>query len=105
MKNARALVGAVVDEVGLRAGEPRRDDELRAVQQHVEAQVVSVEGEAPGASGGGRAKEGKVVGELVHHGGRVDERPQEVVYAHGANGLFVALGGERGLEHAEDFGA
>lgn len=50
-QDAGAFVGARVDLVGLGAGEPGRDDDLAFVQENVEAEVVAIEGPAPGLCG------------------------------------------------------
>lgn len=63
-----AFVRARVDDVGLRAREPRRDDDLRLVQEDVQAQVVPVETEAPCVRAGGFAEQDEVVRVFVHHG-------------------------------------
>ena len=83
VQDSCAGVGARVYFVGLGAGEPGGDDHLCLVEEDVEAEVVAVEGDAPGGGGGGCAEEDEVVGEFIADGGAVAELAEEVVDAHG----------------------
>ena len=74
------------------------------VEEDVEAEVVAVEGDAPGAGGGGDAEEDEVVRVLVADARGADELAEEVVDAHGGDGFGVAFGGEGGAEDGHDRG-
>lgn len=91
LQNPCAFVRARVDDVGLRACEPRRDDDLRLVQEDVQAQVVPVETEAPGVRAGGFAKQDEVVRVFVHHGWGFHQLTEEPVDAHGRSRFLVSL--------------
>lgn len=91
VQNLRACVGPAVDLIGLCTGEPGRDDYLGAVEEDVQAKVVSVEGNAPGIRGGGRSKEHDVVRMLVTDGRAGAELAEEVIDAHGCEGLLVTF--------------
>lgn len=106
MEDACACIAACVDQVGLRTGEPGGDDDLGAVEEDTEAEVVAVEGESPWRGCGGFAEEDEVVGELVAHAGSLHKVAEEAVDPHGAEGFGVAFrgegcfdGGEHGVAH------
>lgn len=101
MQDARAGVRALVDLVGLGAGEPGRHDDLGFIQEHAEAQVVPVEAEPPGRGLGRRAEQHEVVAVLVHDPGRAHQLAQEVVDAHRRDGFRVALGAQRGFQQGQ----
>lgn len=67
VEDSGAGVRAGVDLVGLGAGEPRGEENLGAVQEDIQAEMVAVEGQAPGSLGGGAAEEDEVVGVFVHY--------------------------------------
>lgn len=102
LHDAGACVRAGVDLVGLGAGEPGGGDDLGFVQEDVEAEVVAVEGPAPGSVGGRAAEEDEVVGELVHDAGCLDQLAEKVVDAHCFDGLVVAFWGERRFDDVHD---
>jgi hypothetical protein len=105
MKDPCARVGARVDLVGLGAGEPGGDDDLGAVEEDVQTEVVAVEGDAPGVGGGGAAEEDEVVGEGIADCWAAAEFAEEVVDAHGGDGLGVPFGGEGCAEEGHDRGS
>lgn len=67
VEDGGAGVRAGVDLVGLGAGEPRGEENLGAVQEDIQAEVVAVEGEAPGSRGAGAAEEDEIVGVFIHY--------------------------------------
>lgn len=101
-QDAGALVGAGVDFVGLGAGEPGTQNQLAAVEEGVQAEMVAVEGPAPWTVRGGVAEEDEVVRIFVHDLRGFDELAEEVVDAHRRDGLFVTFWRERRLEHGEN---
>ncbi|KAG9796228.1 hypothetical protein KCU88_g68, partial [Aureobasidium melanogenum] len=61
LQNASSLVWARINLIGFGAREPGRHDQLRTVEEYVEAQVVAVEADAPWARGRRLAEQHKVI--------------------------------------------
>lgn len=97
---------AGVDYVGFGAREGWGDHDLvgtvGVVEEDVEAEVVAVEGPAPGLGGRGCAEDEEVVRVLVHDLWEFDDFAEEVVYTHGGEGFLVTFGGEAGFNDGED---
>lgn len=102
MEDGGTGVWARVDEVGLGAGEDGSDEDLGTVEEDVQAEMMTVELEAPWSSGGRGAEEDKVVAELIHDRNAIDKLAKVAIDTHGRDGLSVPFRGEDGLEDGKD---
>lgn len=94
VEDSGASVRTCVDDVWLCSCEAWAYDQLRAVHEDVEAEVVPVEADTPGRRSRCCAEETDIVGELVANFCAIDEFTEVPVYAHCADGFLVAFRGE-----------